>query len=171
MVWWWWCACDGVLVCVVCMCVVMACLCMCVCVMVWWWWCACGVVCMCVVMVCLCMYVCVMVWCVCGVCDCALACCVMCDGVFMCVWWCDSLHWIGTPGVGDLSPSSSAGFLGSAPSSPNVSVTTVCSVSDSYGARRNMREKRMEEADNWHQAASQSKFGFTQHLVATVTHM
>ena len=73
--------------------------------------------------------------------------------------------------MGDLSPSSSAGFLGSAPSSPNVSVTTVCSVSDSYGARRIMREKRMEEADNSHQAAPQAKFGFTQHLVAMVTHI
>ena len=138
------------------------------------WWCD-GVMCdgmlvcgMRVVMVCLCMCVCdgvMCVWCM------WLCACMLCDGVFMCVWWCDSLHWIGTPGVGDLSPSSSAGFLGSAPSSPNVSVTTVCSVSDSYGARRIMREKRMEEADNSHQAAPQAKFGFTQHLVATVTHM
>ena len=74
-VWWcdvWWCACvwhvcsDGVLVHV----------CVCVCVMVWWWWCAC----VCGVYVCsdgVLVHVCVMVWCVCGVCDCVLACCVM----------------------------------------------------------------------------------------------
>ena len=115
--------------------------CLCVCVVCNGVMCDGVLVCCVCVMVHVCMIACLHVvwWC--------YMCLCMCDGVYVCVmvWWCDSLHWIGTPGVGDLSPSSSAGFLGSAPSSPNVSVTTVCSVSDSYGARSSMREERMEE--------------------------